>query len=220
MKFKSAEILATMLSSWLSGFLLGLWRLVSSPSMHFENFPASNTMKTPYITDREAGLIFALFLLVTMVAVHQHLNKNAVVAYLKRYVGEVHNMMLLDLQESHRKRIAHLKASHNQAMYEAHDEMRRIHAKFDRLDSEYDWMSAVYQDQMRTNQEQEDRIAFLEARLREFGQLTPSATAAPFSAPASQTNFTRPQRRARGALMTSSPLSQPPLVQAPEGEEA
>ncbi|UPX20687.1 Aminopeptidase Y [Ascochyta rabiei] len=177
MKFNNFEVLTTILCSWLSGFLLGLWRL------------------TPYITDREAGLLVALSVVVAMVIIHKHLNKNAVVAYLNRHVGEVQNTMLLDLQEFHRKRVATLKINHNQTMREAQDEIRRLHAKFDRLNSEYDWISTMYQDQMRTNQEQEDRIAFLEVKLKEFGQLKSSASSAPFSAPASQINFANPPRR-------------------------
>ncbi|XPS77536.1 Aminopeptidase Y [Ascochyta lentis] len=154
-----------------------------------------------------------------MIIIHKHLNKDAVVAYLNRHMGEVHNLMLLDLQEFYRKRVATLKADHNQTMREAHDEIRRLHTKFDRVNSEYDWILAVYQDQMRTSQEQEDRITFLEVKLKEFGQLTPSATPAPFSAPASQINFTNPPRRVRGAVRSSSPLSQTPLVQVQETEE-
>lgn len=178
-----------------------------------------NSVQTPYITDREAGLIVAFSVTVALVIVHKHLNKTAVVGYLNHHVGEVHNMMLLDLQELHRKRVGILKANHNQSMREAQDEIRRLHVKFDRLHSEYDWISIMYQDQMRTIQEQEDRIKFLEVKLKEFGQLSPPAAPAPFSAPASQINFANPPRRVRGALRTSSPLSQTPLVQDQEGEE-
>ncbi|KAJ4339723.1 Aminopeptidase Y [Ascochyta clinopodiicola] len=198
MKFNNFQMLATILCSWLSGFIIGLWRL------------------TPYITDREAGLLVALSVLIAMIVVHKHLNKDAVVTYLNRHVGEVHSLMLLDLQEFHRKRVATLKVNHNHTMREAHDEIHRLHAKFDRLNSEHDWISTMYQDQMRTNEEQEDRIAFLEVKLKEFGQLTPSASSAPFSAPASQINFANPPRRARDVVKASSPLSQTPLVQVQE----
>ncbi|KAF2621363.1 hypothetical protein BU25DRAFT_495798 [Macroventuria anomochaeta] len=134
MNFNNIEVFATV-PSWLSGFLLGLWRF------------------TPYITDRVAGLIVAFFVMVAMFIIHKHLHKNAIVGYLNRHVGEVQKMMPLGLQESHRKRIATLEANHNQAMREAQDEIRRLHGKFDHIDSEYDWTTTMYQGQMRCNEE-------------------------------------------------------------------
>lgn len=77
----------------------------------------------------------------------------------------------------------------------------------------------MYQDQLRTNQEQEDRIVFLEVKLKELGQLSPSAATAPFSAPASQISFAKPQRRARGVAKMPSPLSQTSLVQGHDAKK-
>ena len=77
----------------------------------------------------------------------------------------------------------------------------------------------MYQDQMRSNEEQDDRIAYLEKKLKEFGQLNSGGAAPPFSAPASQINFVNPPCRVRTAVEVSSPLSREPMVQVPEAKE-
>lgn len=153
-----------------------------------------------------------------MVLILQRHYQNAILNHLTHNVISVQNMTLPDVQENHRKRVATLELTHSQTIREAQDEIRRLRARFDRLDSEYDWISAMYQDQMRTNEEQGDRIAYLEKKLTEFGQLGATA-AAPFSAPACQVVFANPPRRVRGAARASSPLAQEPMVQSGEVKE-
>lgn len=164
-------------------------------------------------------MIITLSVVVALVIVQKQLSKNHIIAFLNRHAGQARDMMLIDLREFHRKRIATLKANHNQTMRKAQEGIGRLHSKFGRLNSEYDCISAMYQDQIRTNQKQEDRIAILEMKLKEFRQLSPYAAPAPFSAPASQINFPNPPHRARGAVKASSSLLQSPLVQVQKAEE-
>lgn len=135
------------------------------------------------------------------------------------HVNKTHHATIMDLLETHNKEMEVILATHDLNMRERREAMHRVQTNFDRLNGEYDWISAMYEDQMRASLEREARIEFLEAKLREFGQLAPSTGSVPFSAPASQIRFARPPRRARGAVNASSPLSQSPLVQAQEDEE-
>ena len=91
-------------------------------------------------------------------------------------------------------------------------EFRQLYAEFDQFSSEYDSISTMYQDQMRTNQEEEYHITFIEIVLKKFGYLNPSAALVPFYVPVSQINFVNPPRRVRSAVETSSPPSQMRLV--------
>ncbi|KAH6611834.1 hypothetical protein C7974DRAFT_418747 [Boeremia exigua] len=201
MKLTNLEIFVAVVCSWLSGFVFALWRT------------------TTYITDREASLVITLSIVVIMVVFNVRLRQTAVLDYLARNVIQVQNMTLLDVQANHRKHIATLKLTHNNAVREANDEIRRLNTRFDRLHAEYDYITIAYQDQMRANDEQGDRIAYLEHRLAEFGQGAGGVVAAPFSAPASQTVFAPPPVRVRGAVRSSSPLSRAPMVQDAEDEE-
>ncbi|KAJ4371076.1 Aminopeptidase Y [Didymella sp. IMI 355093] len=201
MKFNNFELLASLLCAWLTGFVLGLWR------------------STPYITDHEASLVVALFAAVSIVAIYKRVSDNKTVAHLNRHVDDVHTMAILNLQDAHRKHVITVKSANNQNMREAQNEIRRITLNFDRLNSEYDYISTMYQDQTRLNSEQEDRIDYLEKKLKEFRQLSLAAPTAPFSAPASQIHFANPPRRVRTAVTASSPLSQEPMLQVPELEE-
>ena len=142
----------------------------------------------------------AISVMITTVIVHQCLTKNAILGYLHQPASAVRNVTIADLQEAHRKRIFMLKNNHNQDMQEAWDEIHRLHAKFNRLNSEHDWICTVYQDQMRSIEEQKHRIEYLEKTLKEFGQLAGSRGQAPFSAPASQITFVNPSCRVRNAV--------------------
>ncbi|KAF3042539.1 hypothetical protein E8E11_004245 [Didymella keratinophila] len=201
MEFTNFEILVSLLCSWLGGFVLGLWQ------------------STPHITDREAGLALALLVTVAMVAICKRVSDSNTVAYLNRHVDGVHTMAILDLQEAHRKSMILVKSANDQNMREAQNENHRITAKFNRLNSEYDYISEMYQDQTRLNSEQEDRIDYLEKKLKEFGNSNCASSVPPFSAPASQVTFADPPPRAGGAVAATSPLSQQPMVQIPEVAE-
>lgn len=76
----------------------------------------------------------------------------------------------------------------------------------------------MYRDQMRSTHEQEDRIAYLEMKLREFGQFTPSGRI-PFSAPFSQIQFSKPPRRTRFNNVLKSPTVSSALDQVVETKE-
>jgi hypothetical protein len=164
-------------------------------------------------------LVVALFATVSIVAICKRVSDDKTVAHLNRHVDDVHTMAILNLQDAHRKHVITVKSANNQNMREAQNEIRRITLNFDRLNSEYDYISTMYQDQTRLNSEQEDRIDYLEKKLKEFRQPGSAAPIAPFSAPASQIHFVNPPRRVRAAATASSPLSQEPMVQVPEVEE-
>ncbi len=90
--------------------------------------------------------------------------------------------------------------------------------KFDRLYNEHDYISSMYQEQVRHTQEQEDRIEYLEKKLQEFGQSTPISRV-PFSAPPSQITFSNPPRRERpNEVFHSIPLASP-LAQVAEDQD-
>lgn len=112
-----------------------------------------------------------------------------------------------------------VKSANNQNMREAQTEIHRISVKFDRLNGEYDYISEMYQDQTRLNSAQEDRIDYLEKKLKEFGNANSASPVPPFSAPAGWVTFAQPPRRAHAAVTASSPLSQEPMVQTPEVDE-
>jgi hypothetical protein len=157
--------------------------------------------------------------MIATVIVSQCLTKDAILDYLHQHASAVHSMTISDLQEAHRKRITILKNNHNQDMRETRDEIHRLHAKFNRLNNEHDWICTAYQDQMRSNEEQQGRIVYLEKTLKEFGQLAGSSDQAPFSAPASQITFVNPSCRVHSVVKVSSPLSQTPMVQVQDAEE-
>lgn len=155
------------------------------------------------MTDRETGLAVTLVIVVVMVIIYKR----------------IQNEMILALKGSHLKRLIAIESMYSQSLREARDQLRILEVKFDQLNGEHDWISSMYQDQMRASQEQDDRISFLETRLREFGQLNSEGSTAPFSAPASQIKFTNPPRRLRAAVGTSSPLAQSPPMQMQENDD-
>ncbi|KAL1645920.1 Aminopeptidase Y [Didymella pomorum] len=110
-------------------------------------------------------------------------------------------------------------SANNQNMREAAIENYQITANFNGLNSEYDYISEIWQDQTLLKSEQEDCIDYLESKLREFGNSKSASSAPPFSAPASQVTFADPPRRAGGAVAATSPLAQQPMMQTPEVEE-
>ncbi|KAF3033760.1 hypothetical protein E8E12_004383 [Didymella heteroderae] len=201
MKFNNFELFASLLCSWIGGFVLGLWHT------------------TLYITDREVTLLHTLFVAVALVAICKRVSDNKTVAHLNRHVDDVHNMAVLNLQEAHQKHIITTKSAHSQNMREAQNEIRRITLNFDRLNSEYDYISTMYQDQTRLNSEQEDRINYLEKKLKEFFNFNCANSVPPFSAPASQVTFANPPCRVHTAVTACSPVSQEPMVQVVEGQE-
>jgi hypothetical protein len=112
------------------------------------------------------------------------------------------------LEESHRRQLLALKYGHNSDVCHLQSRLQTVDFKFMRLSADFDWISNLYQDSIRLVQEQEDRIAYLESRLHEFGHTTSTARQ-PYSAPASQINFNQPPRRSRTgtAVVAPSPLS-------------
>lgn len=148
-----------------------------------------------------------------MVAICKGVNDNNTVAHLNRHVDDVHTMAILNLQKSHRKHMILLKTANSQNMREAQNEIHRMSVKFAGLNGEYDYISTMYHDQTRLNSEQEDRIDYLEERLKEFRQLNSASPTAPFSAPASQVTFADSPRRASDAVTAFSPLFKEQMVQ-------
>jgi chromosome segregation ATPase len=134
--------------------------------------------------------------------------KQDLIQYLSHHKSEIEERQIMDLQVAHRRQVLALKSEHSNEIRQLNGNIRTVNAKFDRLDGEYNWMSDTYQEQTRLVHEQEDRIAYLEGKLHEFGQTTPN-TRQPFSAPPSQIRFNNPPRRTRydSAAGASSPLA-------------
>jgi hypothetical protein len=158
------------------------------------------------VTEREIMLVSALYVTVVIFLYIQQYNQDALVQYLSHHKSEIENRQVADLQEAHRRRILSLKTEHNFDKHQLQGSLNVAIAKFDRLNGEYDWMSDAYQDQIRSLQEQEDRINYLEVKLHELGQTSPTIRQ-PFSAPPSQIRFANPPRRQHGAG-APSPLNQ------------
>jgi hypothetical protein len=100
------------------------------------------------------------------------------------------------LQESQRRQLLELKHGYNSAEVHLQNQLQAAAGRFLRLHADYDCITILYQDQGYLVQEYEDRIAYLERKLHESGQNTPTARQ-PYSAPASQVNFKAPPRRLR-----------------------
>jgi DNA repair exonuclease SbcCD ATPase subunit len=158
------------------------------------------------VTDREIALVAALYvMLIMMVGAHNNF-LDALDKHISAPQKESERQQELDLQEVYRRRQLVVKNEHKLEINQLQGLLHAANAKFDRLNFEYEWISNAYQDQMRSLQEQEDRLNYLERKLAEFGQTTP-ITRQPFSAPPSQIQFANPPRRALAAG-APSPLAQ------------
>ncbi|KAF1913384.1 hypothetical protein BDU57DRAFT_542012 [Ampelomyces quisqualis] len=199
MQVNSFELFALLLCSCLFGIILAIYSM-------------SNL-----VSDREIMLMSSLYITMVIFFFMQQHNKKALVEYLARHSSDIEKNQIMDLQESHRRRILSLKTEHVNEVRQLQSAVLTASAKFDRVNTEYNWMSDAYQDQMRTIQEQQDRIDYIENKLREFGQTTPT-TQQPFSAPATQIAFAAPPRRQFFDFGTPGlrPLSQ--VVEASEAE--
>jgi hypothetical protein len=162
--------------------------------------------------------VVTVFAAVVIVLIAQLARDRAINVFVWKDVAQVHEKQLADLKEAHRRHIAQLKNEHNVEAFRQHRELDSINARFNHLYAENDYMTSMYQDQMCSAQEQEDRIAYLETKLREAGQSTP-ARLVPFSAPASQINFANPPQRKRSHSFSKPPGSPSPLCQVVEAEE-
>jgi hypothetical protein len=157
-----------------------------------------------------AAIVFALLA--------QLSTSKALNAFLSKNVDAVHEKHLADLTEAHRRRVTGLKDEHSKETLRLRQDLNRANAKFEHLYADYEYITSMYQDQMRSAQEQEDRITYLETKLREAGQSTP-ASFPPFSAPASQLVFANPPPRKRSHSFSKSSGSPSPLSQVVEAEE-
>jgi hypothetical protein len=156
------------------------------------------------ITEREVTLIIGLYMATILMFCVQEFTKQDLVRYISHHKSEVEERQVMDVHEAHRRRILALKSAHNDEMRQLHGTISTSKAQFYRLNGEYNWMSDTYQEQIRMIHEQEDRIAYLEGKLHEFGQTTPT-TRQPFSAPPSQIKFNKPPRRSRHDSTTGAP---------------
>jgi cell division septum initiation protein DivIVA len=154
-------------------------------------------------------LMSALYVAIIAFLCIQQYNKHVLLQYFSQHHTEIEQRQLTDLQEVHRRRVLALKTEHHNEVRQLQGQIHAANAKVDRAHSEYNWMSDAYQDQMRTVQEQEDRVNYLERKLQEFGQNT-ATTIQPYSAPSSRIQFDNPPRRLRSRSATglASPLAQ------------
>jgi hypothetical protein len=142
------------------------------------------------------GLVMALYVAALMTLFARESNKQALTGYLSRHVTEVEKAQLADVKDAHRRQIIALKAEQNTQIHRIQGTLHVANGKVDRLTTEYDWICAAHDEQMRVNQEQQDRIRYLEDERKQNGFSTPKMRL-PFSAPASQIEFSDPKLRAR-----------------------
>ncbi|KAL1800034.1 hypothetical protein ACET3X_000376 [Alternaria dauci] len=200
MEFNSFDFLAISLCSTIFGLLLGIWS------------------KTMLITDREIFLLVAVFTAVAIGILARLSASRALTNFLTGNVSEVHEKQLRDLSEAHRRHIASVKLESHHEHLRLQGDVNNGALKFDRLYNEHDYISSMYQEQIQHVREQEDRIRYLETKLREFGQSTPD-TRVPFSAPSSQISFSFPPRRQQSDEVPHPTTSASLLPQVPEVED-
>tara|TARA_R110002003_G_scaffold193_2_gene14918 strand:+ start:26664 stop:27152 length:489 start_codon:yes stop_codon:yes gene_type:complete len=123
-------------------------------------------------------------------------NKEGMASYLSRHVTEVEKKQFADVKDAHRRHITALKTEYSTELHRVQGNLHVANAKWDRLNTNYNWICTDYEEQMRVNQEQEDRIQYLEDERKQNGLSTPK-TRLPFSAPASQIEFSDPTLRSR-----------------------
>jgi TolA-binding protein len=162
--------------------------------------------------------LVAVFAAVAIALLSRLSTSKALTQFLKNDVGGVHEKQLRDLTEAHRRHIAGMKHESSREILRLRSDVNNAALKFDRLYNEHDYISSMYQEQVRHTQEQEDRIEYLEKKLQEFGQSTPISRV-PFSAPPSQITFSNPPRRERpNEVFHSIPLASP-LAQVAEDQD-
>jgi hypothetical protein len=155
------------------------------------------------ITDREfLAVCHAYFISVMTICLVQSMKGDAVQFFKGnkaprlREMERLHSHQLMALTWTHYNDVLQLQAKINTA-----------DNKYIRLSTDYDWLSTKYEDQTHLVQELEDRVAYLEGKLHEAGQTTPT-TRQPYSAPPTQMEFTNPPHRSRASTIVSpSPLS-------------
>lgn len=148
------------------------------------------------MTDREIILLTICHAILIITLSMRHNTKAAILIYLNQHATAIETKQIADLQTLHRKFITQLKLAHNTQTQQLRQDLSDAESDIERRDLNYDWMNATYQDNMRLVQEQEDRIAYLEAKLHECGQVTPPTHQhQPYSAPASRIQFETPPRR-------------------------
>ncbi|KAF2850593.1 hypothetical protein T440DRAFT_468556 [Plenodomus tracheiphilus IPT5] len=211
MQLKKMELLGFIICTGLFSTLVSLWYTVSDIAQ-FLQF-AFSLPQTPLITDRELTLIFALFSVVSVILVVLVLQAKDVPPLPSDAIHDAH---LADANASHHRRINALTSAHATELNELRATLLAANVKFDRLNGDYEWMSNMYQDLMRGNQEQEDRMAYLERKLQEVGRRTSLGVEMPMSAPSAITSFELPPKR-ESNLKTSVQAS--PLVKVVEIEE-
>jgi hypothetical protein len=142
------------------------------------------------------GLILALYVAALMTLFARESNKQALTSYLSRHITEVEKKQFADIKDAHRYHITALKTEYNTQLHRVQGSLHIANGKVDRLSTNYDWICTAHDEQMRVNQEQQDRIQYLEDERKQNGLSTPK-TRLPFSAPASQIEFSDPTLRSR-----------------------
>jgi hypothetical protein len=139
------------------------------------------------------GISYTCTLIFYFIQLH---NQRAMVDYFTRHAADIENGQLADLQESYRRRNLALKNDHNLVVGQLQCDIFNANAKFEQLNTEYDWMTAAYNDQLRTVEELQDRIDYLEDQIRENGHTSEATRYPPWSAPTSQNSFANLPREA------------------------
>lgn len=159
----------------------------------------------------------AVFAAVVVVLLVQVSTNQALADFFTKDVSGVQEKQIQDLAEVHRRHTVALKSEHNREHARLLKQLNDANARFDRMYSEHEYMSTMYQEQVRSMQEQEDRLRYLEKRLQEFGQMT-DTTRVPFSAPPTQISFMNPPRHQWFNEGHRWPGSTSPLTKVVEAE--
>ena len=131
---------------------------------------------------------------------------------------EIFETRLADMKRLYRQRINSLNMENSNLKKKFQVELANADGKFEDLSREYDWLANKYMDAMHLTEEQGDRIAYLEGKLQEFGQLT-SGARPPFSAPSSKIAFSEPPSRKEGPPSPNASMPESPLEDVSEPEE-
>ncbi|KAH7062921.1 hypothetical protein BKA63DRAFT_572930 [Paraphoma chrysanthemicola] len=181
MKINNLELYSLMLASVLFGVI---------GSAYFNH---------GLVTDREMALVFGFYISALMTFFARDSNGKTVVSYLSRHVTDVEKQQCADLQDAHRRHVNMLNSEHSVELRRVRGTLNAAHGQVTRINNEYDWVCTEYQEQLRVNQELQDRIKYLEDLRKQNGLSSPPPPF-PYSAPASQIKFSDPKVRARFPL--------------------
>ncbi|OAL45822.1 hypothetical protein IQ07DRAFT_661293 [Pyrenochaeta sp. DS3sAY3a] len=195
---------AFVLAVWIIiiGMLVQLWYFVSiRPPFRSSYLRRVYTYRVLWqygvITDADYGLVLAVYTVLIMVLLSQVFHGASIANPISRLMGPldtIHDDAMIGLLQAHIRHFVLLTREHAQAVLRLEQVNSQLKSKMDSMQAEYDLMTGLYQDQMRTLEERDARVAYLEGKLNESGRRYSTSNAAttmapPYSAPAGQSLF-------------------------------